>query len=250
MLVAGVIVHGDLQYLQTERALRQLLHEATPQGVSIPRFLHAKDIFHGSRDFDRKAWPAEGRFQLLANVGALARRIRLPIVWGAIDRVAFNRTLLAHHPKLSHSVLKQHCYASAASMAIITAEHYMKTQAPAGEVASVVFELNSEMVKQVKETHQRLREPSSLTDVPADLVRKMLPITRIIDTPSFQEKGEASILQLADYCAFTIKRTLARANRWESLYAPIEAQCMIPVDPKFVGGLAGGRPVPTPGQAI
>jgi hypothetical protein len=47
LLVAGVLVHGDKQWVPVRDHLRSLLEGAVPAGQPIPKCLHAVDIYHG-----------------------------------------------------------------------------------------------------------------------------------------------------------------------------------------------------------
>ena len=58
-----------------------------------------------------------------------------------------------------------------------------------------------------------------------------LPLSRITDTPSFQEKTDASILQVADFCAFALKRKAGNQSNVEWLYGPIQKNfAMLPLE--------------------
>ncbi len=50
------------------------------------------------------------------------------------------------------------------------------------------------------------------------LLQKYSPITRIRDTVHFAEKAESPALQIADICAFVIKRYLAGARDGDRFY--------------------------------
>src|SRR5262249_49196443 len=56
------------------------------------------------------------------------------------------------------------------------------------------------------------------------LIEKLMPLERIIETVHFVQKSESSLLQIADICAFAIKRNLTKSSHHERLYAPLHGQ--------------------------
>jgi hypothetical protein len=48
-----------------------------------------------------------------------------------------------------------------------------------------------------------------------------LALKRIIGTPRFEEKGDSSPLQVADVCAFVIKRHLMKTKESDRFYGPL-----------------------------
>jgi hypothetical protein len=51
-----------------------------------------------------------------------------------------------------------------------------------------------------------------------------MPLERIVETVHFVHKTESSLLQIADICAFAIKRYLMKASHHERLYEPLREQ--------------------------
>jgi hypothetical protein len=81
----------------------------------------------------------------------------------------------------------------------------MKYLADDDGMASLIVENNNESRKLIRQIHQVLRDPK-VTDMLAELGFEGLAFTRIVDTVHFAEKGHSSPLQVADACAFAIKR--------------------------------------------
>ena len=50
---------------------------------------------------------------------------------------------------------------------------------------------------------------------------KLIPFERIVETVHFAQKGEPSLLQIADICAFAIKRDLMKSSHSDRLYNAI-----------------------------
>lgn len=112
------------------------------------------------------------------------------------------------------------------------------------EVAMLIAEDRPIMRKMLKFAHAILRGRAppefqgllSETLVADPILSKLvLPLERIVETVHFAEKGESSLLQIADLCAFTIKRNMMKASHHELLYGAIEQQ--ITFTPKIVEAL-------------
>ena len=76
-------------------------------------------------------------------------------------------------------------------------EWYMRNGLLRQEVASIIIEQNNDLQKRIKEVYRVALSNKILTEVDTErgnISHKILPITRVIDEPSFQEKTVASIL--------------------------------------------------------
>lgn len=204
VVVAGVIIHADSQWGLLARRLDELLSDATPFGSKRPQFLHAKDIFHGSGEFPRDKWDLKRRNKLLDSVGALVEEFSLPVVWISIDRKKFSKRFTG----LNASEQVRECYTVAAVGCFMQAEMYMRQQHVSGEVCSIVMEENRELQKRIPAMIAFMRNPGDETKNLLDGWERVMPLTKLIDTPACQPKTASSILQLADYCAFSIKRRI------------------------------------------
>lgn len=219
LVVSGVIIHADAHWLKLQAHLRRLLEDATPQNVPVPSNLHAKDIWHGAKEFHRDQWPRAVRMELLDELAKIPVTYDLPVVWAALGREKY-QAMFAERPAEERPV---DVYSIASMICFIMAEEYMRLKAPPDEVATVVFESNSRMQKRIPAMHAFATNPKKM----AALTRPndpYFPITRIIDTPTFQAKSQSSILQLADFCAFAIKRYEQGAAGADGWYEMLKAQ--------------------------
>jgi hypothetical protein len=91
LVIAGVLVDGDGQWLPLKKHLQSLLEGAVPAGQPMPSYLHAADIYHGSGEFPRGHWPRDLRLELLDNVARIPSQFHLPVVWGLKDRAAHEK---------------------------------------------------------------------------------------------------------------------------------------------------------------
>jgi hypothetical protein len=201
LVVAGVMIHADTQWGAISKRLQDVLKNATPPDIPNPPFLHAQQIYHGTRDFKKEDWPRPVREALLDATAAVIADFKLPVVWGAVDRWKWRKD----HPDHTPEMRLTGAYALAATICFIQSEWLMQHKIPSSEVASIVFEQNKDVQKHVPMMYEFLRNPTE-TDKLYPWWRNWMPITRIIDQPSYQPKSGSSILQLADYCAFSVRR--------------------------------------------
>lgn len=224
MVVAGVIIHADTQWRKLADHMDALLKQATPKGAMPPRCLHAKDIFHGTKEFHRDHWPAEVRHQLLRDIAALPALYGIPIAWAAADRKRY----AADFPQDTHQMHTRDCYTVCAVACFMQAELYMREVANRAEVCSVIMEENTELQRRVPELIDFLRgPPEEERDKLVPGWQNVIPLQKIIDTPASQPKTASSILQLADFCAFAIKRRAEKKGRSELLTGPLAPQLLL-----------------------
>ena len=224
MVVAGVLIHADSQWMALANRLEEILRDATPLGAAVPSHLHAKDIFHGSREFDRRTWSDTIRFGLLAKIAALPVEFDVPVVWAHIDRKEWAQDRKATGD--SPAELLTDAYTICAVTCLMKTEVYMRTQENRTEVASVVLEQNGSIQQRVPEMVQFMRNPGPETDNLMPGWERTIPLRHIIDAPAAQPKSASSILQLADYCAFALKRRLQSAAKSDKLVAPFAQQLL------------------------
>ncbi len=234
VVVAGIILHGDKQWLPLETYLRAMVEAWVPPADRPGIIFHAKDIFHGTKAFHRDKWEKETRFAILDELATLPAAFDFPVIWGAIDRTK----MAEKHPKMTPAQCTEHAYLVATSMCLMQAERYMREAGSDGEVAQIVFEDRAGVRQDVKTLHRFLRGHN----LPADLEdQKYLPLTRIIDTPNFAAKNESSPLQIADFCAFALKRKLSKAWLWDRFYNPLINQMVFHLKSEIPEIYSGGQ---------
>lgn len=224
LVVAGVLIHGDTHWRGMSEHLRGLLEDAVPAGEPTPSHLHAKDIFHGSGEFPRDRWSETVRHRLLDKVADVPWLFGVPIMWGLVDRAPHAKEDPESSP-LQHLI---DAYSIAALTCFMQAEWFMRNRVGPDELASVVLERNGALQKRIPEVFsgakaQSVLEASDKGDVGA---AHILPLTRLIDAPSYQDKTAASILQMADFVAFTFKRAVAMKPGYERFAKPLSRTCL------------------------
>ncbi len=228
VVVAGVVVHADTQWGPLASKLEKLLSEAVPLGVKRPQHLHAKDIFHGSGEFPRETWDQARRNQLLHAVGSLVGEYNLPVVWSAADRGTHARK----HPDDTPAQQLGDIYTICAVGCFMQAEAFMRQSHNDAEVCSIVMEQNHELQKGIPGMVAALKNPVEAFGELEPGWERIMPLRKLIDTPACQPKTASSILQLADYCAFAIKRVMQGSAGARRLTGPLAGNLLRYEDPK------------------
>ncbi|MEQ8556807.1 MAG: DUF3800 domain-containing protein [Henriciella sp.] len=211
-IVAGVIVHGDTDYLPLETRLAELVDEFFPKTHVEKRFIHTGQIYGGYGPFHKsQGWDEARRFGLIDELAKIPSELGLPIVWGAFERKKF-----APHPKAITDKESVYSHVQAAVNCTLQVERAMREFCPSDEICSLVMENRDEARKLLKDAHRFLQNP------PAGFVqgnnRFWMPLTRIRHTPHFEDKEDAGLLQMADFCCLVIKRRFMRDDRIAPYY--------------------------------
>ncbi len=205
-VVAGVIVDGDRQWKRLETRLTEISDSYCPDRK---RIFHAKDIFHGTKDFDRESWPLEKRLALLREILGVPMSLEIPVAFGYLNKNDLDVNLKPKDKAMMDHVMTF-------QMCAFAAENFMRSLAARDEVAILVAEDNADVRQAVKMAHQFMNTPEAFESFP--WLRETIPLTRIVDTVHFAGKKEAPLLQLADACAFAISRLASGRAHAEGLF--------------------------------
>jgi hypothetical protein len=202
VVVAGVILHIDKQWRALHAHFDKLIEKFVPEHQRDGFIFHAQEIWHGTKTFDRKTYQGD-RKEVLKALCQTITEFQLPIVFGIADRRAIAKFVKdepgGKDPK-THTFTG---FMAAFGEAAIRSDVWMRLYADPSECLSLVMENNNELKKYAKAVFRELRRK---TPHPVLAKVRQLPITRIVDAPSFMDKSEAPPLQLADLCAFILKR--------------------------------------------
>lgn len=83
-VVAGVVSSPDGQWRQLNKFLEDCRKEFCPDNPGI--IFHAKDIFHGTKNFHRDEWSRGKRQELLMELSKIPRKFNLPVIGTAVDK--------------------------------------------------------------------------------------------------------------------------------------------------------------------
>ena len=201
--MAGVVVDGDHQMIAVEEHLEHLVRKHIPETDHENFFFHATNIWSGTRYYkDRNAWPPDRRREVLRDLVETPQRFDLPIVFGDCPRnelitVPADVTLDERgRDIIVHSVAFFQC--------VCLVEKIMREVWP-DEVALLIAEdrpVVKETVRQVQSWAQNRTLPRRGDH------QEYLPLRHIRDTVHWAGKRQSPLLQLADTCAFVIRRHL------------------------------------------
>ncbi len=220
LAVAGVIVHGDMQWREADRRVAALIEKHIPKEDRSSFVFHATDIFHGSRYFDRKSpeWASrERRWGILADLAQIIADLNLPVVVGSEDKLPF--------PDLRAPLPQEDLHTWSALNCLYWSDLWLSAFAP-DEMATVVHEDGALAKPLIRNLVRACRYPEMLPDHGALSLAEAygLPFEHIIDTVHFAEKADARLLQLADLCAFMIGRSVQGRSVCDAVMQVIERQ--------------------------
>jgi hypothetical protein len=223
--VAGVVVHADHQWKKLAGELAQVATDWLPPEVAYRFVFHATDMFHGSKYWDRDVWPEEVRHAIMRDLVSIVVRNGLPVVMSISKKPNFANGV-APTAHLTPEKKKILIHAVTAAQCIAWADKWVCDYCPAHEVAMVIAE-DKDKVKRLLKTGITVMADTKLlagwSDDQEAAVSAVghLPLTRIVDTVNFQGKSDAPLLQLADLCAFVLRRGFADKFVPLEIYNPL-----------------------------
>lgn len=224
LVVAGVVVDADNQFKAVEAHLDELVEKHIPKEARIDFAFHAMELFHGTKRFQRSFWSFQKRLEILDDLAAIPKKFDLPICYGITDRnsVPLNISRPAS-PQLIDGIAHAHAFFKCAAQTEVI------LRSNANEVGMFIAEDRERVRKMLKVSHAMLRgrmseedkEALGFDEIRVGIFEKLIPFERIVETVHFAQKTESSLLQIADVCAFTIKRDLMKASHSDRLYNAI-----------------------------
>jgi Protein of unknown function (DUF3800) len=217
IVVAGVITHPDSQW----KALRDYLLAMADQYVPLEHranfAFHATELFSGGKVFPREKYPKEWRWGVLDELLSVVRQFDLPVVWGSILRTKVEAAgqLAPSHP--IPAVVRGQMVAL--NIAAVAAEHWMNKVAEEDEVAQMIMENDNQSRTFMRLMQRYLSDPKYHARSADEYNR--LKLSRVIYPMHFEGKTDSSALQVADACAFAIKRWLMGKPEAERFFGPL-----------------------------
>jgi hypothetical protein len=207
-VVVGVIVHGDTQWIAAAHAIREALLRWVPTQLYDEFVFHAKDLV--SKKY-RGVWEFEKRLALLHQMMAIPREMNLPLAVGIGVKAKIPVITSEWMGKLSKDEVA-HAAAFGCSMAMVG--KFLRERGGIREIGMVVAEDLPEMRAALKRTLLFLRLNERRVRLVKGTSESGEPISgdvqfsarEVVDTVHFAAKSEATFLQLADACAFGLRR--------------------------------------------
>ena len=226
MVVAGVLVNADQKWKALEQHFNELAAEFVPDYEGGKFIFHAKDIWHGEGIYDREKW-GNNRWELLKRLAAIPAKFALPIAPGYINREIARANFRRMAPTVDENRIHMWTYMEAFHSSVRRVENWMKKNGSSrDEVAMLIMEDTDRVKGIIKNIH----------DVYTDRTLKVpnwsdgFQSAHIMDELHFAKKSDSRLLQIADHCAFFIKRRLAKCPKVTELYNAIEPQIFLQPD--------------------
>ena len=203
-----------------EERLRDLADEYAPPEHREGFVFHAMELWSGGKILKRGEYPQERRWEALKRLCALPSEFGIPVVKGQVHKETYCRIV---NEQLSGKELTDEAQIAAFTECLTVVEHFMRNEAGAAEVAKIAVEHNSQNYQIFKEQHRSLKSPECLEGMnPA--ARPLWPLKKIVDGVEACEKADTSLLQIADACAFIIRKVLENHPEAEQYFEGFRAQ--------------------------
>lgn len=221
-VVAAVLVDPDTQYRSTLNSIKETFDRHVPEELRNGFHFHATEVFSGGKSIDRERWPLEKRLEFFKEFVSLPQRNGIPLAFSIIDKswgIPFPHGVDAQ--LIYHGLAFEQC--------MERADSFLRKYLRGTEAGVVVCEDIPQHRKVLARLGLQLRDnpvflPSeSFRPEIGQRVLGMKPeayelrIDHIIDAPHFVAKKAAPILQLADACAFAIRRWVNKESRGQEL---------------------------------
>ena len=200
LVVAGVVIDPDRQWKDIETYFRDLARQLFPDEDPHRFVFHAKDIFHGSGPFDRSIWSRDERMKILRQLAQVPALFNLPIVVGAVNRKEAEKDLKEVLPNATAKGIAQQVHVVAFAEAIQRLQFWMEKNSP-DEVAMLIAEDVAGVKDAIRMIHEGYTDPTDHDD-------GAFSARNVVDAVHFAKKDELLLLQVADHCAFIVKRAL------------------------------------------
>jgi hypothetical protein len=69
LVVAGIAIHADGHFKAIESHIDDLAKKHLPEHMHGRVPFHAMELYHGTKNFDRRIWPLEKRLEILNDLG-------------------------------------------------------------------------------------------------------------------------------------------------------------------------------------
>jgi len=216
-VVVGIIASADQHVMAAERRIEEILG-GVPAAFKEGFVFSAKTILQDQRY--QSEWTSNDRLGLVKAMMAVPRRIGMTISVAVYWRGAQMAKLYDEFREAGMSVAQADHF-MAFNMCLACADGYIRDAADHSEVASVVAEDTDEMRKHLKHVVRMLRasphvlkpehQRRTVWDEEAGhpVQRGEIRVTRIRSSIHFVAKAEDPLVQVADACAYGIRRYFA-----------------------------------------
>ncbi|MFQ5764035.1 MAG: DUF3800 domain-containing protein [Rhodospirillales bacterium] len=205
LVVAGVMMHVDDQYRNLQKYILDMADNLVGERPLDFSF-HAKELWHGGKFFKREEWSREKRLEILGHLADVPEKYQFQILYACLERAEYppedpeNRKSRLRALKKCHAL----CFLSCLSQT----NRFMK-EFHQGEMAFAVVEDHADHRSILRDTANLLGDPRLAPAIENDPNISWEPFTHLVEEPLFQKKSGSSPLQIADVCAFILRRHFA-----------------------------------------
>lgn len=214
VVMVGLVVNADLQLRPAERLVQEVCAEV-PEQFRNGFISHATSVWNDKKY--RPEWSREKRFEFLCHMMSIPRIIKMGVAWAAADKREEGS-----FPPLQGYTRDQTLHTGTFGFCIANADRFIRHFFP-GEVAALIAEDLPEMRTALRQRIQLLRSnrhiirPDQLNSYAYGKAATTMPsakffeytISQVVNEVLFVGKNGASLLQVADACAFGMRRYFA-----------------------------------------
>ena len=230
-VVVGIIVRTDEHWNTAQQELDRVL-KAVPDRYRDGFVFHAKSIW-GSKRL-REGWSKDDRLRLIADVAMIPAKLGLSIALGKTNRVGPSQEIVDRFELRGQFSPAEFDHLMAFLMCVQHADGYLRERGEPHEIATLIAEDMPEMRTRLRRGFELAKSPMMARHEFDQGDEPFQGITKIKDGIQFATKTQAPLLQIADACAFSLRRFFAGQNHGEALVRSMG----LALDPADWGGQA------------
>lgn len=221
--VAAIIVHGDLQTLPIEKDAGEIVTELVPERLRRQFEFHGKDLFpiHGRY----RNWNLAQRHEVFKRFLGLIPKHNLPVIHASLHQENFlrlyeqSKPVVVAPPAEEQAIGPREHLPHGAAFLICASDIEVWFRTTAQFERGICIADDTKTKPFLKRNLKGLR--IGIASAPGPLVLQM---DHLIDTMYFGDSRESIFLQLADACAFVIKRMALKRDDTRDFYEIIHPQ--------------------------
>jgi hypothetical protein len=219
-IYAGVLIKSS-DWRKVEREIERVIDLHVPAAIRKGFVFHGKEVFNGGRTVDRSMWPLGARLAFFADFVSIPFRLDCPIAIGKTCRNSKADFALDLATELEFQNVM------AFTGCLQQADKCVRYFSPPGQICVAVAEDNPPMRRLVAAAFLAARNAAPLRLLPEhtmDGKGALLETRSFVDVIHFVPKHGSPMLQLADACAFVMRRFLAAQDHGERLFLAMTGQ--------------------------
>lgn len=240
LVVVGVIVHADNQLVNLERRIAGIIDRHIPEHQRDGFVFHAMHLFNGGGSvFKRELWPLSKRLEIANELALLPKKVGLSIAVGAVDRGEMAQNYDPTQWEGKDATSSAHAIAFTVCSAHV--DLWMRRNT-VGEVCMMIVEDIPQMRTFLTDLQRAHQNPKLATFIAGDDT-KILPFKRIKASPLFEQKPHSVSLQMADFCAYVIKKAHMQDQHYLNLFRTLRPHLIHEINPDADSSSLSGSPL-------